>query len=259
MTAQPDQDLRVYGSVGVDLDPASGQYTWSDITLGELYADYYGVPLAFIRVGKFSVNWGQGRLFTPGDIMADSDEGTAFRLSLPTMLSGISAIALAQKDFFAEPKNPSYRELAYGLSADLVFGYLRTGFGARYRGAEGLRTVSSLKTVLGGTDFFTDIIFNYCDGESDFGLLSGFYRSWGNLLSYGEYYIDATIPGKIGHSVGLALGYSGLFSKPLDAGVKWLHTWQDDSGSFTAGLVWRHRSHLSISAAVPITYGAEST
>jgi hypothetical protein len=65
--------------------------------------------------------------------MDGSEDGTAFKVTFPTVLSGISFVALAQDSYFADdPGNPSVKKMAYGGLADAVIGRLRTTVGLRY-------------------------------------------------------------------------------------------------------------------------------
>ena len=80
MNARASENLQVTGSVSVSMNPLGGAYTWSGISVGQIYADYYGIPNVFVRLGQHSFGWGQGRLFTPGNLMGDSGSGAALRV-----------------------------------------------------------------------------------------------------------------------------------------------------------------------------------
>lgn len=249
--ARPDEYLRIFSSFKYTLDPAENDdFSWSDLNIAEMYADYYGVPSAFLRLGKFTQTWGQGRLFTPGDLMEDNEDGTAVRVSFPALLSGISATALAKKEFFHDPKDPSYREFAYGASADAVVRSIRLTLAGRYQKNEGYRLLASVKRTILGVDLFADGVYK----DPGFIFLAGFYKDWKDLRLYGEYQYDDGAADD--HSFGLATLYKRAFGSPVDLGVKWMHTSQDGSGSLTLGAVFSPWPRLSLGAAVPIHYGA---
>lgn len=249
--ARPDEYLRVFSSLQYTLDPAeTGDSAWSDLSIAEMYADYYGVPFAFLRLGKFVQTWGQGRLFTPGDLMEDNEDGTAVRISFPALLSGISATALAKREFFEDPKDPSYREFAYGAGADAVVRSMRLTLAGRYQKDEGYRLLASVKRTILGADLFAEGVYS----EPGFIFLAGFYKDWRALRLYGEYQYDDEAAND--HSFGLAALYNRAFGSPVDLGLKWLHTLHDDSGSLTLGAVFSPRPRLTLGAAVPLHYGA---
>jgi hypothetical protein len=62
MKAQPSSALSVYGDVSTSLDTMSSTpaYFWSDLHIGSLYFDYYGIPNMGIRGGQFATAWGHG-------------------------------------------------------------------------------------------------------------------------------------------------------------------------------------------------------
>ncbi len=250
--ARPSDYFQASGSFELVLDPlATGSYRWSGLALGELYADYYGLPDAFVRFGQFTTTWGQGRLFTPGDLMDGSGAGSTLRVTLPTLLSGVSGFILAQTAFFDDPASPGYRELGYAAQAEVVLLDTSLGLGVRYQEQEGLRLLGSFKRVLAGTDFFGDLVYaRDPEGNAAWSGLAGFYRQWKNLLVYGEHEYAA------GQRSALALGWQDLPVSGVDLGVKWQHAWSDGSGTVTPGVAFIPAPHLTVSAALPITYGA---
>jgi len=250
--ARPSDYFQATGSFQVVLDPLdTGSYSWSDLALSELYADYYGFTDAFIRFGQFTTTWGQGRLFTPGDLMDGSEAGSTLKITLPAVLSGVSGFVLAQDAFFADPGAAGYEELAYAGLAEVVWLGTNVGAGIRYQKQEGLRMLGSLKRVLAGTDFFGDLVYSIdSEGNAAWSGLAGFYRQWKKLLLYGEHDYDA------GQRSALALRWSRVLDSGVDLGFKWLHSWSDGSGTVTPGVAFIPAPHLTVSAALPITYGA---
>jgi hypothetical protein len=257
--ARPDQTFRLHGAFTSSLAPDSGKYTWTDPTVDELFVDYAVTDAVFVRFGNHTMSWGQGRLYTPGDLMADSDEGTALRVSLPTVLSGLSVVALAKNAFFADPTAPSYREAAYAALTDAVFGSVRASFGLRYRGAgknpEGLRTLVSLKRSIFGTDVFTDAVVGVKDGSSSAVVLGGFFREWERLKLYGEYQFGSPSSSDDGQRAGLALYLKRFCGTIFDVGVKWLHAFEERSGGAALAFHFRPLKHVSATFAVPVVYG----
>jgi hypothetical protein len=145
--------------------------------------------------------------------------------------------------------------------ADHVVGGLRIGSGLRYREAEGLRMLLSLKRVMFKTDFLFDGVYRYKEiGDvRSYAILAGFYREWTDFKIYGEYNYESSTVGGKDHNFGLAAGLNNLFGSSVDGGLNWMHTFQDDSGSVTLGLDWDPLPHLNLKAAIPVTYGAEGS
>jgi hypothetical protein len=261
LVARPDPDVRLYGSVDVALNPASGSYTWSGVNVGQIYCDYTYRDFAFVRFGEHTISWGQGRLFTPGNLMSDSDAGSALRVSFPTFLSGLSFVALAQSGFFLEPSDPKPSEFAYGALADVVLGRLKLSFGARYRHAgavlpaEGLRTLGSFKTTVLGTDLLWDAVFHYQDDAYDFKHLFGLYREWEHLKLYGECEYDGTVLDDRGWSYGGVVAWNNLGDRDIDLALKWIHKRSIDSGAVVLGVSGSPAKFIKASAAIPVVYG----
>lgn len=253
--ARPDPDLRVHGGFSVSLDPASGNYSWSSIVVDELFCDYTVLGKAFIRFGKHTIAWGQGRLYTPGNLMTGSENGTAFKVSFPTMLAGLSFVALAQNGYFANPAEPSMREFAYGALLDSVVGGVRASFGLRYRKPEGYQALGSFKINVKGTDLLCDVVGRYNAERAMSGTtLAGFYREWKDLSFYGEWQYDYS-PSTTHHAVGAAAAYNNIAGSTVDIGAKWLHSFAPDSGAIALGVSWDPLKFVEATIALPVVYG----
>lgn len=280
--ARPDPTFRAAGTLTLNYDPrTSGSYVWSfnSVAVSELWADYNFRDLAYLRFGQFGISWGQGRIFTPGNIMSDAGSGFALRLSFPTLLSGVSLVSLAQTSFFDTPKSPSWRQLAVGCNADLVLGGLRIGVGARYQEKAGAKGLLELKTTIFGADLFWDGVgTRSASGILGLQSMAGFFREWGDLKIYGEWYwngteslitgwstssdastLSITAGGTVGHSTGLVVAYKHLFGSSLNGAVEWLHSYGDGSGTVMGGVKLSPFSHVTIQIAMPVTYGDGSS
>jgi hypothetical protein len=253
--ARPDQDLRIHGGFSVSLDPTTGNYSWSTIAVDELFCDYTLLDKAFIRFGKHTIAWGQGRLYTPGNLMAGSENGTAFKLSFPTVLSGLSFVALAQDSYFTNTSSPSIKEFAYGALADIVISGLRTSFGLRYREPEGYQALGSFKIIVKGTDLLCDIVGRYgAEGEMSGTTLTGFYREWKDFSIYGEWLYTVTTS-TTSQAFGAAAAYNNIGGSSIDIGAKWLHSFDPNSGAIALGVSWDPFKFVEVSVALPYVYG----
>ncbi|MDX9801960.1 MAG: hypothetical protein RBT69_11565 [Spirochaetia bacterium] len=253
--SRPSAVFQVYGSFYTEIDPSEGENNWSEPVIDELFSDYNWLDKAFIRMGKHRITWGQGRIYTPGDLMSASDDGVAFRVSMPTLLDGISFVSLLDESFAGEDESLSAKDLAYGALADKIFGRVRLSAGTRYQKDRGLTSLASFKTVLWKTDLLSDFVLHYNDDEFDFETIAGFFREWPEYKLYGEYYFNGKTVSDDDHNIGLAGTYKNIFSTPLDFGIEWLHAFMNDSGRLTTGVSWKPWKLVKASIGVPFFYG----
>lgn len=261
--ARPDPVILIYGNFYTEFDPKESiENSWSGIVIDELFCDYNMVNLVYLRVGQFEMKWGQGRLFTPGNLMDGSDETISLRLNMPTVLNGISVSALMDERLPDADLSRLPKDLTYGILADKVFSNVHLSAGATYNYDEGLNALVSFKTVLWKIDFFGDGLLHYyldekiaAYNEVRFQALFGFFREWKNIELYGEYYFDGRIEGKFDHSVGIATAYKNILDSGVDIGLKWLHSFKTTSGQFLAGISFSPWKYLKLNIAFPIKYG----
>ncbi|TVR01202.1 MAG: hypothetical protein EA403_10725 [Spirochaetaceae bacterium] len=258
--ARPDPVLRVFGSLSTEIDPAERKYQWTTVTIDELFFDYTLQDFIFVRAGQHKMKWGQGRIFTPGNLMDESEKGLAVRVNMPTVLDGISLVTLGQDDFFRDrPNSPRY--LAYAGQASLVAGPVLFTAGARYQDAESLRALGSVKTVIRATDLFTDVVVSYDHRTDDVAVqtVSGFYREWGDWRFYGEHSFDGTSGRDDDHSAGLAFARRRIFGTRLNFATLWEHAFVDHSGTVVPGISWSPWRLVTARLGLPVTYGADNS
>jgi len=253
--SRPNAVFRMYGNFYTQIDPSEGENTWSEPVIDELFSDYNWLDKAFFRMGKHRITWGQGRIYTPGDLMSASDTGVAFRASLPTLLDGMSFVSLLDESFSGSDGSLSSGDLAYGALADKVIRSVRLSAGMRYQRDLGISSLASFKAVLWKTDLLTDFILHYNDDETSYEALAGFFREWPQYKLYGEYYFDGRNELNDDHNIGLAAAYKNIFTSPLDFGIEWLHAFMNDSGRLTAGVSWKPWKLVKASIGVPFFYG----
>jgi len=228
--------------------------------LGELFVDYTWLGNVFIRMGKHSITWGQGRLFEAiTNIMSDTVSGFALRASLPTLADGVSAIGLIKNGYFLSDKLASYKEICYAIKADQVLLDTMISLGGRYQVDEGLNAILSLKRTYFGIDLLADVVFFERSAVRYQRVLAGFFKEWTNFKVYGEYYYSGAIAGNADHSTGLACGFNNVFGTPIDAGAQWIHAFVDGSGSVTAGITWVPWKFITATIALPVVYGDEGS
>lgn len=254
--ARPDSYIRIFGRFKTEIDQDTESDSWSLLSADELFCDYNLLDKIFFRVGKYYMTWGQGRLFTPGNFTDDCDEGTSVRMTFPNFLDGVTAVGIYdRKNYNRDEKRIMKEDLILAALADKTFGRVNFSAGMRYREGEGGKILGSLKTVLFGTDFFSDNILNYRDGDYSYEALAGFFREWERSKVYGEYYYDGSVKGDEDHCLGIAAVFKDIFGSPVDLGLKWLHSVYSESGQFISGLTISPWKHVDIRLAVPWEYG----
>ena len=255
-----DED-RVLGELSVPPAPSggSGIVVQPSITIDELWCDYALRDLVFFRIGRSEFSWGQGRIFTPGDLVSSSAEGISFRAAFPTLLSGASLVAVTDEELVTT--EPVLEQIGFGAKADVVLGPVLASAAAFYRLNEGGRILASLKTVLLGFDLFTDAVFHVDLGFFRFQCAAGFYweTKERDVRIYGEYQYDGETAGGRDHSFALAIGLRRLFGSGIDGGLSWLHTLQDGSGSVLAGIRFKPFPLVAVDIGVPFAYGPDGS
>ena len=254
--ARPDPTIRVFGRLKTEMNSDNGSDVWSKLDFDELYCDYNWLDKSFFRLGKFYMTWGQGRLFRPANFMEDAEDGTAFRMTMPNVLDGVSFVSLYKKRVFSDDKRLHKGDLSFAGHADKTFGPINLSFAMLYNDLDGERYSGSFKTVILHTDLFADYVLNRSDeGDITHEALAGFYKEWTNVKFYGEYYYDGRIENDIDHCIGLATDFDNLFGSPVGMGFKWLHSVTNEAGQFIGGFSISPWKHVKIRMAIPWQYG----
>lgn len=254
--ARPDPTIRIFGKLKTEMNSDNGSDVWSKLDFDELYCDYNWLDKSFFRLGKFYMTWGQGRLFRPANFMEDAEDGTAFRMTMPNVLDGVSFVSLYKKRVFRDDKKLHKGDLSFAGHADKTIGPINFSVAMLYNDLDGQRYSGSVKTVILHTDLFADYVLNRSDeGDITHEALAGFYKEWTNIKLYGEYYYDGRIEDDIDHCVGLATDFDNLFGTPIGMGFKWLHSVTDKAGQFIGGFTISPWKHVKIRMAIPWQYG----
>jgi len=256
MRAQPSSALSIYGDVSTSLD-TPGSYTWTPFSIGSLYFDYYGLTNLSIRAGKFGTSWGHGRIFSSSNLMSSSASDVSLRVSMPLVLQGLSLFVLVNGSYFTN--SPTVYEYAYAGIVDHVIGPLRITGAARYQKKEGLGTLLSFQGTLLGVDIFTDMVIRYIDQVQLDSFIGGFFKEYADTKIYAEYQYNGTVRDALDQSIGFVFIQKRPLALPLDGGIKWEHTFYDNSGQISPGITWSGLPNLTIQAAFPVTYGKETS
>ena len=254
--ARPDPSIRIFGRLKTEMNSDNGNDVWSDLLFDELYCDYNWLDKTFFRLGKFYMTWGQGRLFRPANFMEDCEDGTAFRLTMPNVLNGVSLVSIYKKRDASSDNKIHKGDISFAGHADKTLGPINLSFAMLYNGLDGQRYSGSFKTVILHTDLFADYVLNRSDeGDITHEALAGFYKEWSDIRLYGEYYYDGRIEDEVDHCIGMAADWDNIFGSPVGMKFKWLHSVTNEAGQFIGGFSISPWKHVKIHAAIPWQYG----
>ncbi len=250
MDARPDPDFRFFGAFAATMNPMGGSASWTQFNISELFIDYTLQDTIFIRLGQHASSWGQGRIFTESNLMADSEAAFSLRASLPALLNGVSAIVLAKNNA------ASYKDLYYAGKAELVVWNTLLSLGAKYREEVGLKGLLSVKKVILGTDILADFVLSWdTRPEPEYMLLGGFFKEWERIKLYGEYLGKLDTTGSFRHNIAMVFGYKKILGSVFNLGLDYRHEFQENSGYITSALVWKPWKYITASLTMPVVYG----
>jgi len=268
LDVRPASFIRIFGSFQVDSpydDPATAEETaiaFSPVLVDELFLDYTLADLLYFRVGKQKITWGQGRLFNPGDYLSNADDGISIKGFLPLGANGLTLVGLGEG--VLGPTAPAYDDVAELIAVAGLFesslSRLTFGLSAYYRIAPGLRTGAYLKAPIAGVDLALEGVLEWGTDPTDLDsaavLTSLFWEGgrhkWQLIL---EYLFDTSVPGYLGHSVGLGLLARNWLPGGWKPGLRWVHSFADVSGQLLVGVDGPIARYLRLAVAFPIRYG----
>ncbi len=252
LDARPTKNFYVYGKINTVFEPLEETTKlWSGINIKGLYCDYILNDFLYTRIGQHSFSWGQGRLYTPGNLMSDSGKSFNIRFTMPT-LSGLSLVILTNGA-------KSAWDIVYAGKADFVFGSTMLSPALRWQYDEGIKALLSFKQVLFGIDFFADITadFNYSFDNGN--ILAGFFKEWKDIILYAEYLGTLDSDLNYVNKAGIAVGFDNPFGMPFDFGIKAKHNFMDNSGTLTLGIKQQLWSMVTMNIGLPIVYGSDNS
>lgn len=184
--------------------------------------------------------------------------------------NGITAVILDQSAWHPSNTYPGFHTLAYLGKADLVLGKVELQASARYRYAEGEKTVAALKTTIHGIDFFHDSMVSIAPEGSRaytisqaYTMVSGFY--WQGADSDIQIYGECAYIGNSGYIDDYRMSFASQYDlgKFLEGkaklGIKWDHAFTDSSGSIMPAIVLMPLPYVALKVAFPLLYGAANS
>jgi hypothetical protein len=268
LDVRPWSQLRLFGSFGVNspyVDPDEPDRTvvdFSPVFVDELFVDYTLAERLFFRVGKQDMTWGQGRLYNPGDFVSEAIDGISIKGFIPLGTNGLTLAAIGEGVLGPSPPDYSsvYDLIAGAALFETSLSSLTLGLSGYYRTTPGLRTGAYLRMPVAGIDVALEGVANwgpYVDGFDSAQVLASLFWDggrdrWQVIL---EYLFDSSVPDWRGHSLGLGAVVRDWLPNGWKPGVRWLHSFADNSGQVVVGIEGPVAPYLRLVVALPFRYG----
>jgi len=259
---RPKSHIRFFASLSTALNTTT--YDFSTISIGQLFVDYTLLNTWFLRIGKQSLEWGQGRLLgNPGNVVASVSDGVAVKTFVPLGSNGLTAVIYANDAIMTTTSSPS--EFGYAGLFETSIGDAVVGVSGHWQKKSDLATVVYLKGSLLSVDSVVETRVNWDLVPTDPSspedpqvqtLLNLFWEGgspkWTVL---GEYLFDSTVSNWMGHSAGIAIARASFPVTGWKTGINWNHAFADASGQVLVGFEGPLVADLRIAFAMPIIYG----
>jgi len=253
LEARPDPSIRYHALLGSTL----ANLTFPTPSVTELWVDYTLLNTYLFRMGKYTLAWGQGRIFNPGDLMADSPNGVTLKAFAPVLGQSLTGVILGNPGIMVNPAVPEARELSYAgqLSGDV--GRLGWGVAGLVRPGTVLAPPERNWSAFGksnfyGIDFYVEGVVlapGWQPTGDDLHYLAGFFWEGGDPKW--QLQGEATDT-----RLGAAAKLIGWFLTPF---VRWEQSRLDDSGTVQTGFTWLALPHLTLDFGVPWLYGSDTS
>lgn len=282
--ARPDPNFRIHGSMSWDFPAYATPYNYTSIpapSIDEMFADYTVANTFFFRIGKQTINWGAGRFFPIGNLVArvpekfapyapesfDNTAGVGVKVGVPIGPDNVTAIAQIKNGYIASPTSPHLGEVGYGLKNSILLGNTEITVGGYYQMYLAPRALAIVKRTIFGVDTRVEAVLAETPSGVNLSYLANIFwqQSTLHLNIEAEYmynagaaqpYINSSEPGfPTGPAAAVLAGFKNIFGSKLDVGVKWEQSFLDDSGIVTPAVIYKPFGHVSITFATPMYYG----
>jgi hypothetical protein len=278
MDIQISEIFRVKTSVGFVLPEF-------DYSLREFFFDYNLFDAAFVRGGRYDLNWGISRNYAFANLLARVPPGSAggdsyiLKIDVPMGIGGLQTLLLTRGDF-AHGASIQYQDAGIGGKYNLAFSQADIDVGVFYNRKMPLRWFASVKSTIGNTELYTDTM-TAIENERGDGLAAatsiGFIQDFfdGKLTVNGELFYNGENgaawfkPGttfeeeKVSPFIG---GFNGALNMVFSTGskknlrlfVNSLYSLTENSARFVPGLRFSPLRHVEVSLAVPMALGSRN-
>lgn len=284
---RPYDYLRVHGSGYLTYPTMVDSKYDFGLSLREFFLDYANRGNLAVRLGRYSLSWGNARILDIADLpnraidTSDISDSVEF---LPSWLTGSTPSLWLKAALPVGVFTPTVitglpittgqglSHLPYGLLGEFSLGKTSLGLGGYYQSNRFPRLALMLKTSFVGMDVFLDSVLTAATAGPLFGATAGiFYQTssgpeikvtaetrWNGENPDGAALVNdaESIPGL---SSALALAWSSVGGMPLSLGLSWYHSWLDGSGCVVPALSYSMARLVTLKAVFPWGYGAEGS
>jgi len=250
--ARPDPTFRFHGA----LEMAFPGFT---PTMSELFFDYSMADVAFLRGGRQTIGWGNGRIFSVGDLMDNSATALSLKAFIPFGANGLTLVGLVPDPGTGADLTTWSPDFEGAPRLDLVIGSFEFSEEATFQSDEDPRWSTMVKTSLLGGEVFGQVFgtWDYGTGYRLSTLESVFWQTPDRKISlYGEHYFDGVDGYKQDHRMAFLAAFKvGGYT----IATQWMHAFTDGSGSILPAVTFSPLEHLTITLGFPMSYGANGS
>ena len=245
MTVRPAPVVSIYGALNTSL---SNKFS---LALSYLYFDYMMFDRIFISAGKKSITWGYTRLFSNGNIMADTNGQLNAEFRFPWSTGTATFVGAYNYNLLSS--NPSYKDITYAFSVEQTVLHTSLNLFAKKYGqselADGIHKHPlaglEIKRTLFGFDFYAQGYVNITDykklnqkaGYGKVTATGGFYKLWDGFDPNLGINIEYQYSGN--HKIALQGGIKRIGKrKNMKGGVDWNHDFTAKTGNVTVAYIF---------------------
>jgi hypothetical protein len=250
--ARPDSDTRYHLAIGMS-------YPGFSLSIYELWFDYFMADRLFFRGGQQVIGWGNGRIFSVGDLMSNSSTALSLKTYFPFGANGLTVVTMVQDPSSTETSNLSVLKPEIAPRLDLVFGSFEFSEAATVEYSSSAQWASIVKTSQFEVDLYGEVFGTWLPGTSPVvsSFESAFWQAPGQKFSlYAEHYYDGSSAFENDNRVVLLPSFkAGGFTY----GVQWTHAFTDNSGQVMPAMTFSPYNHLTITFGLPCSYGVDGS
>ncbi|GHU48847.1 hypothetical protein FACS1894200_06660 [Spirochaetia bacterium] len=289
LTVQISESLRIKSSAKFSIPDAP------TFTLNEFFFDYNWENNAFLRGGRYDLNWGLSPNFAFANLLSrvpppdpdkpNSGGGDAYivKTDIPIGIGGIQLLAMTRTGMVKDMTDMDSDEIGFGSKYNLAFTWADIDMGAFYHKTMPLRGFASIKTTLPwNMELYTEGILTVAHETWDWderqysGTVGFLQKFFGEIVSLngevfynGEndsfwYALEDSITQKDAHvspfikglNLALNIEYSTGLWKSLRFFTQCLYSVEETSTQLVPGLRFDPFKHVVVTLAVPMALGS---
>ena len=258
--ARPDEDFRgfIKGTITV---PFSEEETAAQFDITEIFTDFNYNDMLYFRAGKYKINWGVGRYFSPADVLniteIDINDPDAPRVG-PVSLKTNMPLGLNNLNLYLVAPNgyDSVLDTVIATDYSFILGDSELSLGAVMLEPTKVNGVATLSTALNGVNIYSELVALF-DEEFDFqGTVGASYRFSSeeietSLNLNGEYYYNGVTDQ---HNLITAFSLNNILDSGVGLSVTNRNEFSTLAGSIRGNITYKLIDLFSLSAGVDYNY-----